>query len=174
MVMPQMRCPGCGEETFDDELIMGKCPLCGARIKEHKEAPSGGSPDADSFITCVPDYDEMPFDMDPSMMDRMYDFFGDIFTDVERMLLISCIAYDISQNTGLELKQARRVAREVVDQEQAEFEFEVKPEWYDEFKIKKCSKCGRYHLMVGKKLLKGWIKDDDADYDIVYMCRRCA
>jgi len=45
MVMPQMRCPGCGEETFDDELIMGKCPLCGARIKEHKEAPSGGSPD---------------------------------------------------------------------------------------------------------------------------------
>jgi len=150
----------------------GQVPALRARIKEHKEAPSGGSPDADSFITCVPDYDEMPFDMDPSMMDRMYDFFGDIFTDVERMLLVSCIAYDISQNTGLELKQARRVAREVVDQEQAEFEFEVKPEWYDEFKIKKCDKCGRYHLMVGKKLLKGWIKDDDADYDIVYVCRR--
>ncbi len=171
--MRQMRCPGCGEEVFDDELIMGKCPLCGTKIKEPREVASGGSPDADSFITCVPDYDDMPFDMDQSIMDRMYDFFGDIFSDVERMLLISCIAYDISQNTGLELKQARKVARDVVDQEQAEFEFEVKPEWYDEFKIKKCAKCNRYHLMVGKKILKGWIKEDDADYDIVFICRRC-
>lgn len=169
-----MRCPGCGEETFDDELILGKCPLCGTRIKENREAPSGGSPDSDSFITCVPDYDDSPYDMDPAMMDRLYDIFGDILTDVERMLLVSCIAYDISQNTGLELKQARRVARDVVDREQAEFELEVKPEWYDEFKLKKCAKCGRYHLMVGKKLVKGWIKNADADYDIVYTCRRCS
>jgi hypothetical protein len=174
MVMRQMRCPGCGEETFDDELVMGKCPLCGTRIKDNREAASGGSPDADSFITCIPDYDELPFDMDPSMVDRMYDFFGDIFGDVERMLLISCIAYDISQNTGLELKQARKVARDVVDQDQAEFECEVRPEWYDEFKLKKCAKCNRYHLKVGKKMLKGWIKDDDADYDIVYVCRHCS
>jgi rRNA maturation protein Nop10 len=169
-----MRCPGCKEETFEDELVMGKCPLCGIKIKEPKDVTTGGSPDADSFITCVPDYDEMPFDMDSaSMVDRMYDFFGDVFSDVERMLLISCIAYDISQNTGLELKQARKVARDVVDQDQAEFEFNVKPEWYEEFKIKKCAKCNHYHLKVGKKVIKGWIKDDDADYDIVYVCRRC-
>jgi rRNA maturation protein Nop10 len=173
MVMQNMRCPGCGEETFEDELIAGKCPLCGAKIKEPVEQPSGGSSN-DPFITCVPDYDEMPFDMaNSSVVDRMYDFFGDMFTVLERSLLISRIAYDISQNTGLELKQARKVARDVVDQDQAEFEFKVQPEWYDEFKIKKCAKCGRKHLMVGKKVLKGWIKDDDADYEIEYICRHC-
>ena len=80
MVMQNMRCPGCGEETFEDELIAGKCPLCGAKIKEPSEQVSGGS-SSDPFITCVPDYDEMPFDMaNSSVVDRMYDLFGDMFT----------------------------------------------------------------------------------------------
>ena len=33
-----MRCPSCNEETFEEELIAGKCPLCGSKIMDSKGA----------------------------------------------------------------------------------------------------------------------------------------
>lgn len=167
-----MRCPGCGEETFEEELIMGKCPLCGTKITD--ATPEASSSLSEPFIRCTSDYEEMPFDMmGVSVRDMINDIFGDIFSGVERTLLISYMAYDISQNTGLELKQARSVARQVVDQDEAAFEYDITPAWYDEFKIKKCAKCGRIHFMVGKKKLKGKIEDGIGEYDVEYICRRC-
>ena len=167
-----MRCPGCKEETYEEELIMGRCPMCGARIMDPPEPMSGFS---DPVIKCTPEYDEMPFDMmGGSMRDMIGDIFGDIFSGVERTLLISYMAYDISQNTGLELKQARKVARQVVDDEEASFEFELVPAWHEEIKIKKCIRCGRRHFMIGKKVLKGKVEDGVGEYDIEYICKRCA
>jgi hypothetical protein len=170
-----MHCPGCGENVFEEELIMGKCPLCGFKVAEPKESGSTAGASPEAFIKCVPDYDEMPFDMGgSSFRDMVNDIFDEVFNGVERTLLISYMAYDISQNTGLELKQARMVAKQVIDRDEADFEFELKPSWYDEFKVKKCDKCGRRHLMVGKKFLKGKIEDGVGEYDVVYVCRHCA
>lgn len=173
MVIQNMRCPGCGEETYDEELVMGKCPLCGTKIKEAQEPDSVGQ-SSEPFIKCTSEYEEMPFDMmGLSVRDMINDIFGDIFSGVERTLLISYMAYDISQNTGLEIKKARSVARQVVDEDEASFEYDITPAWYDEFKIKKCARCGRHHIMVGKKVLKGQIIDGIGEYDIEYVCRRC-
>ena len=168
-----MRCPGCKEETFEEELIQGKCPLCGTKVMEARDTPSQST--SEPFIKCISDYEESPLDFgDGPVRDIINDIFEDIFSGVERTLLISYMAYDISQNTGLEIKQARNVARQVVDMDEASFEFDVVPAWYDEFKLKKCAKCGRLHLMVGKKVLKGRIEDGVGEYDIEYVCRRCS
>ncbi|WP_424359944.1 hypothetical protein [Methanocella sp. MCL-LM] len=168
-----MRCPGCKEETFEEELIQGKCPLCGTKVMETREAPS--QPTSEPFIKCISDYEESPLDFgDAPVRDIINDIFEDIFSGVERTLLISYMAYDISQNTGLEIKQARNVARQVVDMDEASFEFDVVHAWYDEFKLKKCARCGRLHLMIGKKVLKGRIEDGVGEYDIEYVCRRCS
>lgn len=151
---------------------MGKCPLCGHKIMDVPDNIGHASPE--SFIKYASDYDEMPFDMmGSSVRDMINDIFGDIFSGVERTLLISYMAYDISQNTGLELKQARNVARQVVDKDEATFEFDLTPVWYDEFKLKKCARCGRTHIMVGKKILKGRVEDGVGEYDLEYICRRC-
>ena len=168
-----MRCSGCNEETFEEELIQGRCPLCGTKVMEIRESPTQSA--SEPFIKCISDYDESPLDLgDVPVRDIINDIFEDIFSGVERTLLISYMAYDISQNTGLEIKQARNVARQVVDLEEAAFEFEVVPMWYDEFKLKKCTRCGKLHLMVGKKILKGRIEDSVGEYDLEYVCRRCS
>ena len=168
-----MRCPSCNEETFEEELIAGKCPLCGTKIMEPKA--SGNAASAEPFIKCVTDYDETSVDLGAApVRDIIEDIFEDIFSNVERTLLISYMAYDISQNTGLEIKQARNVARQVVDLDEASFEFEVIPAWHDEFKLKKCARCGKLHLMIGRKVLKGCIEDGVGEYDIEYICRRCS
>jgi hypothetical protein len=168
-----MRCPSCKEETFEEELIAGKCPLCGSKIMDSREPAS--STTSEPFIRCITDYDESPLDLGGApVRDIIEDIFEDIFSNVERTLLISYMAYDISQNTGLEIKQARNVARQVVDLDEAAFEFEVIPAWHDEFKLKKCSRCGKMHLMIGRKVLKGRIEDGVGEYDIEYVCRRCA
>lgn len=168
-----MHCPGCKEETFEEELVLGKCPLCGTRISDAKEPATSST--SEPFIKCITDYDESPIDMmsEGPVRDIINDIFEDIFSGVERTLLISYMAYDISQNTGLEIKQARNVARQVVDLDEAAFEFDVIPAWYDEFKLKKCTRCGKLHLMIGKKVLKGRIEDGVGEYDIEYVCRRC-
>jgi len=167
-----MRCSGCNEETFEEELVQGKCPLCGAKIQEPREAAVAAVPEP--FIRCITDYEEAPFDLNGApVRDVVEDILEDIFSGVERTLLISYMAYDICQNTGLELKQARNVARQVVDLDEAQFEFDVIPAWYDEFKVKKCARCGGLHLMIGKKILKGRIEDGVGEYDVEYVCRRC-
>ena len=167
-----MRCPTCNEETFEEELIAGKCPMCGARIAEPGSPRAADSPAP--FIKCVTDYDETAVDLGGApVRDIIEDIFEDIFSNVERTLLISYMAYDISQNTGLEIKQARNVARQVVDLDEAAFEFEVIPAWHDEFRLKKCARCGRMHLMMGRKVLKGRIEDGVGEYEVEYVCRRC-
>jgi hypothetical protein len=168
-----MRCSGCNEETFEEELVMGKCPLCGTKIMEAREPASQSSPEP--FIKCISDYEDAQLDIGGApVRDIINDIFEDIFSGVERTLLISYMAYDISQNTGLEIKQARSIARQVVDLDEATFEFDVIPAWYDEFKLKKCAACGKLHLMIGKKVLKGRIEDGVGEYDIEYVCRRCS
>jgi hypothetical protein len=168
-----MRCPGCKEETFEEELIMGRCPLCGARVMDPGEPANNTS--TEPFIKCITDYDDATLDLGGApVRDIINDIFEDIFSGVERTLLISYMAYDISQNTGLEIKQARNVARQVVDLDEAAFEFDVIPAWYDEFRLKRCTRCGKLHLMIGKKILKGRIEDGVGEYDIEYVCKKCA
>ncbi|HMK46020.1 MAG TPA: hypothetical protein VK436_05295, partial [Methanocella sp.] len=97
MINP-MRCPGCNDETCDEELIQGKCPMCGTRIVDHKDTQTQAS--AEPFIKCISDYDVSPVDFgDMPVRDIINDIFEDIFSGVERTLLISYMAYDISQNT---------------------------------------------------------------------------
>ncbi len=38
MQSPHTTCPGCQEEVFLDELVGGKCPLCGCSLEEFDEA----------------------------------------------------------------------------------------------------------------------------------------
>ena len=38
MHAPHTTCPGCQEEVFLDELVGGKCPLCGCSLEEFEES----------------------------------------------------------------------------------------------------------------------------------------
>ena len=38
MQSPHTTCPGCQEEVFLDELVGGKCPLCGCSLEEFDES----------------------------------------------------------------------------------------------------------------------------------------
>ncbi len=38
MHAPHTTCPGCHEEVFLDELVSGKCPLCGCSLEEFEES----------------------------------------------------------------------------------------------------------------------------------------
>ena len=38
MQSPHTTCPGCQEEVFLDELVGGKCPLCGCSLEDFDEA----------------------------------------------------------------------------------------------------------------------------------------
>jgi hypothetical protein len=37
MQSPHTTCPGCQEEVFLDELVAGKCPLCGCSLEDFDE-----------------------------------------------------------------------------------------------------------------------------------------
>ena len=38
MHAPHTTCPGCQEEVFLDELVGGKCPLCGCSLEDFEES----------------------------------------------------------------------------------------------------------------------------------------
>ena len=51
MQSPHTTCPGCQEEVFLDELVGGKCPLCGCSLEDFDEA-FGNMKASSTALTC--------------------------------------------------------------------------------------------------------------------------
>jgi len=162
-----MRCRGCGEEVFGEELISGRCPLCGFQLAD--DAPQYPEP----IIVQAEQGSSEEEDAEP-YGEVLGEFLGDLFSGLERSMFITHLARDIHGTTGVPLNICKRIARQVVDEERSHFQYQVQPSWRDQMALKRCSACGHRHFRVGTKVVSGSVVDGVGEYEISYRCPRCA
>ena len=162
-----MRCRGCGEETFSEELISGRCALCGFQVTDDT------TPSPEPIIILKSEQSNMYEEDAEPYGEVVGDFLGDLFSGLERSMFISHLARDIRDTTEIPLNLCKRIARQVVDEERSNFQFQVPYTIRDQMILKRCSVCGSYHLKIGAKLVSGSIVDGVGEYEVCYRCPRC-
>jgi len=166
-VLSHMRCRGCQEEIFGEELISGRCPLCGYQVTEDV------LPSPEPIIVMQAEQSNMyEEDVEP-YGEVVGDFLGDLFSGLERSMFISHLARDIHDTTGVPYNMCKRIARQVVDDERSNFQFQVPSSLREQMLLKKCSVCGRLHFRLGSMIVSGSIVDGIGEYEINYRCPRC-
>ncbi|MDD1718870.1 MAG: hypothetical protein LUQ25_02305 [Methanoregulaceae archaeon] len=126
MLAPHTTCPGCREEVFLDELVKGRCPLCGCTLEDFEE----GSNEMD--LGDRADFSWLVFNY---FIFRKFDRLG-----VPPLRIMDLIAGCVE--TGVRPDQTR-------------YEFEIPMNFLDKIRPKYCKKCGKYFLSGGKKIIAG-------------------
>jgi len=166
-VSPQMKCLGCNEEIFGEELISGRCPLCGYQMNENT------IPAPEPIIIMQAEQSNMYEDDVEPYAEVVGDFLGDLFSGLERSMFISHLARDIHETTGVPFNLCKRIARQVVDEERSNFQYQIPSSLREQMTLKRCSVCGRLHFRIGARAVTGSIVDGVGEYEINYRCPRC-
>lgn len=152
--MGGFHCPSCGELVHLEELVEGRCPLC----REE----------------CVPEEESMDLSS-PWEKERW---------------LISLRAKEGLRAIGLNNAGAENLARRLLEEVDPsslkrhenvfrKFRWSIDPDLRDYFRYKTCTFCGRKHVLVGGKVLEGYIKVEPGEGDVLldasihWVCRRC-
>jgi hypothetical protein len=147
MLAPHTTCPGCQEEVFLDELVRGRCPLCGCTLED--------------FVDQAGEMDEIVERSDFSWL--VFNYF--IFKKFDElganpMQVMNLIAgledYCLNPGSGELLR--------------TKFEFDLPMKLADQIRPKKCSRCGRLFLRGGRKILSGDLVGPG--FGISYICSR--
>lgn len=147
MHAPHTTCPGCHEEVFLDELVSGKCPLCGCSLEEFE----------DSFG----DFEGVIERSDLSWLIFNYFVFKQ-FADLgvaPQQILDFITAYGENADKPVE------------EWTKTEYSLEVPMKFIDAIRPRRCAKCGRYFLFGGKKMVSGDMRKPAIA--ISYTCDRC-
>ncbi len=140
-------CPGCREEVYLDELVKGRCPLCGCTM--------------DDVDTGDSEVEELLERGDFSWLVFSYFLFKQ-FTDLGAsplavMQLIS--AYEDS------------CTRDQVPCTDTRFSLEIPMGRLDRLRLKQCGACGKHFIRGGRKVLSGDLSKPG--YRVTYRCSRC-
>ncbi|HVN74033.1 MAG TPA: hypothetical protein VMT44_05510 [Methanoregula sp.] len=147
MQSPHTTCPGCQEEVFLDELVAGKCPLCGCSLEEFDEAfgEYEGTLDRTDLAWLIFNY-----------------FVFKKFVDMgvpPHQIMEFVATYE--QNSEKPPEEWTR----------AEFSLEVPMNGWDRLRPKRCAKCKSFFFREGRKLIRGDMRR--TAIRVEYLCDRC-
>lgn len=139
----EFECPRCSECINDEELIEGKCPICGwyNDIKPKKVLKLS--------------YDALTL---------FYEFVSSVQESVH---------LSVDEYPHYSSKSASTLTVNDFGNQEMQCNFKLIPNFMDAIKPKKCSTCGRLHLKLGGKVLKVLVTRDVGNHRIVYLCDRC-
>lgn len=132
MHAPHTTCPGCREEVFLDELIGGRCPLCGCSFDDDDD---DGVEEFDEAIERA----DLAYLVFHYFLFKKFDRLG-----VEPLRVLQLITRN--EDPSVDSPAAF---------EKAKYAFEVPMALLDRVRPKRCSDCGRYFLRGGKKVISG-------------------
>jgi len=140
-------CPGCQEEVYLDELVKGRCPLCGCTLEDLEEVES--------------EVDELLDRGDFSWLIFNYFLFKQ-FTDLGASPLKVMQLVSLYEDT---------CATEDASRPDTRFELEITPGRFDRLVPRRCDRCKKIFLGGGKKILSGDLALPG--YRITYRCGSC-
>lgn len=147
MHAPHTTCPGCHEEVFLDELVSGKCPLCGCSLEEFEEA--------------FGEFEGIIERSDLSWLIFNYFVFKQ-FVDLgvpAPQIMAFVNAYEDNADKPVE------------DWTKTDFALELPTSRWDRVRPKHCAKCGKWFVLGGKKLVEGDMRRPTLM--IRYVCSTC-
>jgi len=147
MHAPHTTCPGCQEEVFLDELVGGKCPLCGCSLEDFEES--------------IGEYDGILDRSDLSWL--IFNYF--VFKKFVDLGVPPTQIMDLL--TGYE-QNADKPREEWT---KSDFSLELPMRISDAISPKRCAKCNRLFLRGGRKEIHGDMRSTRVD--IRYICDRC-
>jgi hypothetical protein len=147
MHAPHTTCPGCQEEVFLDELVGGKCPLCGCSLEEFDEE--------------VGEYEGILDRSDLSWLIFNYFVFKK-FVD---------LGVPPSQIMEFVTSYEQNADKPAEEWTKTEFSLEMPMGVLDRIRPKRCAKCHRHFVFGGKKQICGDMRHTAVQ--IQYLCDRC-
>ena len=137
-------CPGCREEVYLDELVKGRCPLCGSDVGDF-EVPDI---ETDEFF----DHSDLPWLV-------FHYFLFKRFLDLGASpLQVMALANECGDRSPLEKPDTR-------------FMLEVPMARLDRIRPKRCAGCGKIYINGGKKVVSGDLSTPG--YRFLYFCPGC-
>ncbi len=147
MHAPHTTCPGCHEEVFLDELVSGKCPLCGCPLEEFEES-----------------FGELEGIIERSDLSWLiFNYF--VF---RQFADLGAAPQQIMDFINVYGENADKPAEEWT---KTSFMLEIPMKFSDRIRPKKCSACGRWFVRGGKKEVTGDMRKPQLDTR--YKCDRC-
>jgi len=140
-------CPGCQEEVYLDELVKGRCPLCGCTLEDMEEVES--------------EVEELLDRGDFSWLIFNYFLFKQ-FTDLGASPLKVMQLVSLYEDSCMTDSVTRPDTR---------FELEITPGRFDHLVPRRCDRCGKLFLRGGKKILSGDLALPG--YRITHRCGPC-
>lgn len=147
MHAPHTTCPGCQEEVFLDELVGGKCPLCGCSLEEFDEE--------------VGEYEGILDRSDLSWLIFNYFVFKK-FVD---------LGVPPSQIMEFVTSYEQNADKPAEEWTKTDFSLEMPMGVLDRIRPKRCAKCHRHFVFGGKKQICGDMRHTAVQ--IQYLCDRC-
>jgi len=147
MHAPHTTCPGCQEEVFLDELVGGKCPLCGCSLEDFEES--------------IGEYDGILDRSDLSWLIFNYFVFKK-FVD---------LGVPPSQIMDFLSRYEENSEKPREEWTKTEFSLELPMGIVDRIRPKRCAKCHRLFVRGGRKLIHGDMQSTQVHTEFV--CRRC-
>ncbi len=145
MLAPHTTCPACREEVFLDELVRGRCPLCGCSLEDYESS----SAECDEFA------DRGDFSW------LVFNYF--IFRRFEKL--------GVSPLQVMQLVSAFEESGGVTGGKGVRFRFEVPMGAVDHVRPKRCAKCGKVFLRGGSKQVVGDLGKPEISR--AYLCPHC-
>jgi hypothetical protein len=139
----EFECPRCSECINDEELIEGKCPICGW-------------------------YSEMNPKKELKLSYDALTLFYEFVNRVQESIYYPTEEYPDYNDRNVSILTVRDA-----DDGEMQCNFKLIPTFVDTIKPKKCSSCGRLHFKIGGKLLKVEVTGSVGRHRIVYFCEGC-
>ena len=147
MHAPHTTCPGCQEEVFLDELVGGKCPLCGWSLEDFDEA--------------FGEYEGILDRSDLSWL--IFNYF--VF---KKFVDLGVPPHQIMEFVATYEQNAEKPPEEWV---KTEFSLELPVTFLDRIKPKRCARCKKIFFYGAKKRIAGDMRHTNVN--IQYVCDRC-
>ncbi|NLM30431.1 MAG: hypothetical protein GX216_08420 [Methanomicrobiales archaeon] len=147
MHTPHTTCPGCHEEVFLDELVGGRCPLCGYSLDEDDG-------------TCS-EYEEILERSDLGWMIVQFFVFKRFCSEGANPIHVMQVLSRYEELLQID----------PADAEKMKFALEVPLRRRERLLPKRCSKCGRLFVAGGKAVISGDISSPE--YTRRYTCPDC-
>jgi len=140
-------CPGCQQDVFLEELVSGRCPLCGCEMEDPEEV-------CDGFDDVI-DRSDLAWLLFHYFLYRKFEAMG--ASPVQTLHLISRCEGSFSGET---------TPRETA------YELDLPMTLRDRIRVKRCAACGRLFVLGGKKRISGDLARPSDE--IRYTCQDCS
>lgn len=139
-------CPGCQEEVYLDELVKGRCPLCGCTLDDADE-----NEEVDDFLERG----------DFSWLFFNYFLFKQLTEQGASPLRVMQLVSSYEE----------ACIKDPLAQRDTRFALEVPLTGWDRIRPKRCASCRRFFFSGGKKVISGDLSVPG--FSVSYHCRSC-